>query len=149
MANTFTQLLYHIVFSTKNRCPTIAPKHKEELYGYIWGIHKELDSHLYRIGGTADHVHILASIPKTAAVSELIGKVKANSSKWMRGEANFPDWDGWQDGYGAFTVSWADKEDITEYIRNQEEHHKVTTFHEEFRQMLEKSGVEYDEQYLI
>ena len=148
MANTYTQIYYHIVFSTKNRVRCIGKDHRDPLYGYIWGIHKNLKCHLYRIGGVEDHVHILTSIHPTLSLSKYIEEVKTGSTNWIRRERVIPDWPGWQDGYGAFTAANHDKDAIIEYIKGQEEHHRTVSFREEYEAMLKRAGVEYDPKYL-
>lgn len=148
MANTYTQLLYHIVFSTKNRERAITAERRDDLYRYMWGIHRNLKCHLYRIGGTDDHVHILTSIHPTLALSKYIEQVKTSSTHWVRDENIFPGWPGWQDGYSGFTISNRDKDPVIEYIKGQEAHHLRTTFLEEYRALLAEHGVEFDERYL-
>ena len=149
MPNTYTQILYHIIFSTKDRRRAIRKEHRDDIYRYIWGIHKNLNCHLYRIGGTDDHVHILTSLHPTLALSKYVEKVKTGSTNWIRRENLFSNWPGWQDGYGAFTAAWADKDAIIEYIKGQEEHHRRVTLLDEYRQLLERAGVEFDEKYLM
>ncbi len=149
MANTYTQILYHVVFSVKDRANGIKSERRDDLYAYIWGIHKKLDCHLYRIGGVENHVHILTSLHKSLPLTRYIEQVKTGATGWIRREAVFTNWPGWQDGYGAFTASWSDKDDIIDYIKNQEEHHRKVTFEEEYRALLTKAGIEFDERYLL
>ena len=148
MANTYTQLIYHIVFSTKNRKTAIAKNRREDLYRYIWGIHDKLKCHLYRIGGVDDHVHLLASIHPTVSVSKFVESIKTGSTNWIRREGVFPNWPGWQDGYGAFTHSLADKDRLIEYIKGQEEHHRQVSYLDEFKRTLEQAGVTFDPKYV-
>ena len=148
MANTYTQIFYHVVFSTKNRVPCIAKERRADLYGYLWGIHKNLKCHLYRIGGVDDHVHILTSVHPTVALAEYVEQVKTSSTAWLRRERVFADWPGWQDGYGAFTASADDKDPLIEYIKGQEDHHQTVSFIEEFKALLEAAGIDYDPKYL-
>lgn len=149
MANTYTQLLYHVVFSTKNRVPAITEGRRNDLYAYLWGIHKTLKCHVYRIGGVADHVHIATSIPTTLTISRYIEQIKSGSSGWVNEEQVFPEWQGWQDGYGAFTVSWTAKNSLIEYIKTQEQHHRAVTFEEEYEALMKKMGIDYDPKYLF
>lgn len=149
MANIYTQILYHVVFSVKDRANAIKPDRRDDLYAYIWGIHKKLDCHLYRIGGVENHVHILMSLHKSLPPTRYIEQVKIGSTGWIRRETVFAHWPGWQDGYGAFTASWRDKDDITEYIKSQEEHHRTVTFEEEYRALLMKAEIDFDERYLL
>ena len=149
MPNTYTQLIYHIVFSTKNRQRTLPDGHRDELYRYIWGINQNRNCHLYRIGGIDDHIHILTAIPTTISLADFIREVKTGSSRWLKAKATeFPRFDGWQDGYGAFTVSFREKDAIIEYIKGQAQHHRTESYLDEYRRMLVENGIEYDERYL-
>ena len=148
MANTYTQILYHIVFSTKNRVRAISPERREDLYRCLWGIHRNLKCHLYRIDGVADHVHILTSIHPSLALAKYIEEVKTGSTHWIRKEHIFSDWPGWQDGYADLTLANKDKDGVIEYIKHQEEHHHRTTFMEEYRSLLVEAGIDYDPKYL-
>jgi putative transposase len=149
MANTFTQLFYHIVFSTKERRPLISPERGEELFRYMWGINNNLDCHLYRINAVEDHVHILTHIHPTVALADYIKKVKNGSTSWINKQSVFPHWVGWQDGYAAFTHSIDEKESLTAYIKSQQEHHRKENFVDELKRLLERAGIDYDEKYLL
>ena len=148
MPQSLVKNYVHIVFSTKNRQPFIDQSIKEELHAYLGGTCKELGCPVLAVGGVEDHVHILCMLSRNMALSELVGKVKANSSKWIKtkGEqyANFY----WQNGYGAFSVNPTETEVVIKYIQNQEEHHKKRTFKEEYRLFWKKYKVEYDERYV-
>lgn len=148
MANTYTQILYHIVFSTKNRDRCIAKDRRDDLYRYIWGIVKNLDCHLYRIGGVEDLVHVLSSLHPTQALSKYIENIKTSSTSWIRREAVLENWPGWQDGYAAFTASFDEKDELIDYIKAQEEHHQAVSFDEEYRALLERAGIAFDPKYL-
>ena len=147
--STFTQIYYHIVFATKDRMPALTTDKRETLFRYTWGILKNKDCHLYRIGGVEDHVHILTSLHPTIALSDLVKDIKVATSTWINKENIFPKFSHWQDGYGAFTVSHSDKDAVIEYIKNQEEHHKKVSFKDELRDFLVKHGVKFDEKYLV
>jgi len=147
--STFTQIYYHIAFSTKDRTPALTPDKREDLFRYTWGILKNKDCHLYRIGGVEDHIHILTSLHPTIALSVLVKDIKVATSTWIKKENNSPKFSHWQDGYGAFTVSHSDKDAVIEYIKNQEEHHKKVSFKNELREFLIKHGVTFDEKYLV
>ena len=149
MANTFTQLLYHIVFSTKERRPLIRPVRAEDLWRYIWGINKKLKSHLYRINGVEDHVHILTHIHPTVALAKYLQTVKNSSTSWIAREGVFPHWHGWQDGYAAFTHSIREKEPLTEYIKGQQVHHATESYVDELKRLLAEAGITFDEKYLL
>ena len=146
--STYAQILYHIVFATKNREPVLDKAHRDDLYRFIWGCLEKRRCHLYRIGGIEDHVHILTSLHPTVALSELIKEIKTASSAWIKGHGAFPHFTHWQDGYGAFTQTYEDRHGLIEYIRNQEAHHKKTPFLEEYQLLVEKSGLEWKADYL-
>ena len=148
MPNTYTQLLFHVVFSTKDRQRTLPDSLRELLYRYIWGIHKNLNCHLYRIGGIDDHVHILTATATTVSLADYVKEVKTGSSHWLKEQAEFRRFEGWQDGYGAFTVAFARKDSLIEYIKGQAEYHRTESLMDEYRRMLRENGVAYDEQYL-
>ena len=145
--STYTQILYQIVFSTKNREPVLK-KRQTELYKYFWAILKNKHCHLYRIGGVEDHIHIITHLHPTVALSSLIKDMKIAGSIWIKEENIFPDFNGWQDGYGAFTYSIKDKDRLIEYVKNQKEHHKVKSFKEEYIELLNEHGIKFDEKYL-
>ena len=148
MPNTYTQLLFHVVFSTKNRERTLTDGQRDALYKYIWGIHNNVNCHLDRIGGVDDHVHILTGLPTTLAIAKYVQEIKAGSSRWLKSQANFPRFESWQDGYAAFTVSYRDKDRVIDYIKGQVDHHRQETFLDEYRRMLTENGIVFDERYL-
>ena len=146
---TYTQTLYQIVFSTKNRQPTLIKEKRETLFRYLWGIIKNNKCHLYRINGMEDHLHILTSLHPTVALSDLIKNIKVASSQFIKENQVFPQFDSWQTGYGAFTYSYDAKEHLIEYIKNQEEHHKTITFIDEYQNFLKEFGIEFDDKYFL
>ena len=149
MPGTFTNLLYHLVFSTKERLPLIGESFQEELYKYMGGIIRGEGGVLLEIGGIADHVHLLAKLKPTIAVSDMLRLLKANSSKWINDEQKVKQRKfGWQDGYAAFTVSESQAPRVVRYIRSQEAHHRKLDFKEELIALLKKHRIEYDERYL-
>lgn len=145
--STYTQILYHIVFSTKNRKPVLEKDHRDDLYKYIWGILEKRNCHLYRIGGTEDHVHILCSLHPSIALADLIKEIKVASAKWIKENRRFSDFRHWQGGYGAFTRSIDSKDQIIEYIKTQEQHHAKETSADELKRLLAESKIEYDQKY--
>jgi putative transposase len=145
---TYTQILYHIVFSTKNRERSLTADRREDLFRYIWGIIKNNQSHLYRINGVEDHLHILTSVHPSVCLADLVKDIKTGSSKWIKESSVFPQFTHWQDGYAAFTHSIADKDRLIEYIRNQEEHHRARPFTEELLRLIQEAGIEFDPKYL-
>lgn len=148
MASTLTNLLYHIVFSTKHREPIIGPSIHDNLYAYIGGIIREDGGTLLQVGGMPDHVHIVARFRSDPSVAEMVKTFKAKSSKWMNERHGHEGHFGWQTGYGAFTVSQSQLASVIRYVRNQEKHHRRNSFQDEFRRLLEKNQIEYDERYL-
>ena len=149
MAGTYTNLLYHLVFSTKNRIPMITAKWDDELYAYMGGVIRNLGGVLIEAGGMPDHVHLLAKLKPQPAISDVLREMKASSSKWANeadklGLRKF----GWQDGYGAFTVSESEVPRVRRYIQAQEEHHRRFDFQVEFRGLLDRHNIEYDERYI-
>ena len=147
--STFTQIYYHIIFSTKNRELVLLAEHRKPLFAYIWGIIKNNNGHVYRINGVDDHVHIFTSLHPSVCLADLVKAIKVGSSQWMKSEGLCPHFSHWQDGYGAFTHSNAEKDALVDYIRGQEEHHKKKTFQDELRQFLVDAGVVFDERYLV
>ncbi len=147
--STYTQIYYHIVFSTKNRERVLASDRREELFRYIAGIIQNHDCHVYSIGGVEDHVHVLTHVHPTIALAPLVKDIKVASSHWIGETRAFPNFTHWQDGYAAFTTSHSDKSRIVGYIKGQAEHHKRFSFHEELRKFLVEHGVNFDERYLI
>lgn len=146
MAHTYTDLLAHIIFSTKDRQPLITSDLKPRLHAYICGIVTDIGGKALIVGGIDDHVHLLANLPKTAAPADTMRTIKANSSKWAHDFSGKPF--AWQGGYGAFSVSRSNVDAVYNYIASQEEHHKRMTFQEEYLMLLKKHGIEYDERYL-
>lgn len=147
--STYTQILYQIVFSTKNREHTLVKEKQKELYQYIWGILKNKKCHLYQIGGITDHIHILTHLHPSIALSSIIKDIKLSSNEYIKKQNLFADFKGWQEDYGAFTYSVKDKNNLVNYIKNQEEHHKNKTFKEEFIELLNEHGIEFEEKYLL
>ena len=145
---TYAQRLYHIVYGTKNRKPVLIAAERRRLFGYLHGIIRNLDCHLYRLNGTEDHIHMLVDIHPSVSLADFIRETKADSSRWRRENGIMPRFEYWQEGYGAFTKSWADKDMVIEYIKGQEEHHRKETFLEEFRRLVEEAGMEWDDRFL-
>jgi putative transposase len=107
-----------------------------------------LKCHLYRIGGIDDHFHILTAIPSTMALAKYVQEIKASNSHWLKGQPVFPRFESWQDGYGAFTVSFGEKDGLIEYIKGQAEHHRRESYLDEYRHLLIRHGITFDERYL-
>ena len=147
--STYTQILYQIVFSTKNREKILIKEHREKLFRYIWGILKNKKCVLYQINGIEDHIHIATHIHPTIAVSSLVKDIKIASSVWIKEQDIFPDFTGWQIGYGAFTYSFKEKNVLINYIKKQEQHHQTKNFREEYIELLNDRQIEFDEKYLL
>ena len=147
MPQTFTQLHYHVVFSTKNREPVLTADIRERVWDYLGGIVRGEGGVPILVGGMPDHVHLLATLPQTRAVADVVRQLKAGSSGWAHEQ--FPGsrlW--WQTGYAAFTVSHSGVEKVKRYIERQEQHHRKTTFQDEFRLFLRKHVLEPDEEHM-
>jgi REP element-mobilizing transposase RayT len=139
---------YHCVFSTKERRPLITPGLQERLWPYLGGIARQNEMKAIQIGGVADHVHILLSLPSTLSIAKAMQLIKGGSSKWVH--ESFPEHRlfGWQVKYGAFSVSVSQLDKTVQYIQRQAEHHRKMTFQEEFLALLKKHRINYDERYL-
>lgn len=147
MANTYTSLHYHVIFSTKDRNRWLVPD-IERVWSYIGGIARTHQMTALQVGGVEDHIHALVTAPATLAPSRIAQFLKGESSKWIHEEFRTLRNFAWQDGYGAFTVSKSNLPCVIAYIQNQREHHRKKTFREEYLEFLREHGVEYDERYL-
>ena len=139
MSHTYTSTLFHVVFSTKERRSAIAKP--EKLWAYLAGVARNLGYEALAIGGTQNHVHVLCRLSGDVSVSQAVQKLKSNSSRWLR--ENGP-WIGWQEGYGAFSVSASNADAVRRYIQNQADHHRRRSFEEELAVLLAKSGIAFD-----
>ena len=147
MAQTYAQLLVHVVFSTQDRRPHLTSDLTGRLFPYMAGILRNLEVRLLALNGTADHVHLLLSLPASAALADVVRTLKANSSRWVREEFANKTF-AWQPGYGAFSVSPSHRSPVCRYIERQEEHHRHLDFREELLDFLKRSGIEYDERWV-
>ena len=148
MANTYTSLYYHIVFSTKNRELWIKPDVEQRIWAYLGGIAKQNKMKPLQIGGMDDHVHVLLGAPAVLAPAKIAQLIKGGSSTWIH--ETFPQMKGfgWQDGYGAFTVSKSNVPSLSEYIQGQRDHHRTKSFQEEYLALLKRHEIEFDEGYV-
>jgi putative transposase len=148
MGQSLVQNYLHIVFSTKHRQPLIHAPVESELHSYLGGICNKLECYVLKVGGYTDHVHILCKLSKKIALMKLMEELKGHSSKWIKtkgaGYENFY----WQDGYGAFSVKGSEVDRVIAYIANQHQHHSKKKFQDEYRSILKKFKVEYDERYV-
>src|SRR2546423_6042075 len=147
--HSFVNLLVHCVWSTKNRESLLTDQLRDRLWPYLGGIAKQNKMKTLAIGGVADHVHALVSVPATLSVAKAVQLLKGNSSKWVH--ETFAHLRGfeWQEGYGAFSVGISEVEATIAYIRNQADHHRRRSFREEFAAMLRKHGFDFDESVLM
>lgn len=148
MADSFAQILVHLTFHTKVDTPTILEEHLPRVFEYIGGEVRSLNGIPFAVGGRPDHIHILSTLPKTMTLSDFIMNIKKGASKWIKTVDDRYRLFAWQDGYGAFSVSYANKDRVVGYIANQEEHHKKKTFREEYIEFLKSNNIEYDERYV-
>ena len=148
MAQTLVQIFVHVVFSTKNRADLIAPEIEAELFAYIGGIAANNNSKLVAANGTANHIHLLILLNKTIGLSELVGDIKRNSSRWIKTKDNNFKAFGWQDGFAAFSVGQTQVPMVKEYIVNQKQKHAKQNFEVEMRMFYDKYEIEYDERYV-
>jgi putative transposase len=148
VSQSYTNLIYHLIFSTKDRRPLITNVCEPRLYDYIGGTIRGLGGVSLALNGTEDHVHLLTKLPPNKALSDILRDLKANASGWMHNL--FPEVKefSWQRGYGAFTVSQSNVEEVKRYVSQQKEHHARVSFRDEFIQFLRVNGIEYDERYL-
>jgi REP element-mobilizing transposase RayT len=145
--STYTQILYHIVFATKDRLPALADSRRDDLFRYVTGVIKNSHCKPIWTNGVRDHVHSLLSLHPTVALADLLKDIKVASSIWVKENHVFPNFVGWQEGYGAFTFSLRDEPGLIAYLKRQEEHHRRVSFEEEYRKLLHDAGVEIDETY--
>ena len=148
MPQSLTNVLLHIIFSTKDREPLIKPEIESDLYAYINGILKKLSCPPIAMGGTKNHIHILCTLSRTLSISTVLEEIKKSSSKWVKTRGNAFTRFYWQAGYGAFSIGESTVADLKKYIARQKEHHQTVSFQDEFRAFLGKYRVDYDEKYV-
>ncbi len=149
MADTYSQIYYHIVFAVRNRESFIIPKIKNELYKYITGVVTNQKQKLIAINGMPDHVHLLINCKPSIKLSDLVKEIKEHSSKYINSQKIIKGCFYWQSGFGAFSVSKREIGKVINYIDNQEEHHKTNTFKKEYYDFLQEQGIEYKEEHLF
>ena len=143
-------LYYHIVWRTKRSQRTISQDHERQLYAYIFGFCDRKGCKLIRVGGMPDHIHMLVAIRPDIAVSDFMRILKSETSKWLNSQpALFPHFDGWGNGYAAFTYSESQKEVVRRYIINQKSHHSTYSFREEYEAMLREWGLDPKQDALL
>ena len=149
MANTYSNLFYHIVFSTKGRKDLIDRNVEERVWAYIGGIARKHQLIAIQVGGIENHIHVLILAKPKIAPSQIVQWLKGESSRWIH--ETFPELAKfeWQDGFGVFSVSKSNVPDVVEYIKNQREHHQKQTFEDEYLSMLKLNGIDYEERYVF
>lgn len=148
MPQSLASILVHLVFSTKNRETRLDDSVRDELHAYIGGVIRNGGGVLYRAGSVSDHIHLLISLPRTMAPSELVKEIIVSATKWLKEkDRKFAGFQ-WQAGYGMFSISPSHRDALERYISNQAEHHRKIDFQEEYRRLLTKYGVEWNEQYV-
>ena len=148
MAQSLSNVLLHIVFSTKHRRPWIARDVEQELFKYLATICSTLGCPAHAIGGADDHIHVACSLSRTVTISKLVQELKQDSSKWIKTKGERLADFAWQNGYGAFSIGQSQLDDLRGYIATQREHHRRVTYQEEYRRICEKYGVALDERFV-
>ena len=148
MPQSLSNILLHFVFSTRNREPLIYPELEPELYAYIAAIHKNMACPLLKIGGTENHLHIFCRLERVVTVSKLLEEVKKSSSKWIKEKDQRLARFAWQAGYGAFSIGMSNVDALKAYIVQQKDHHRHRSFEDEYRELLKKYHVQWDENYV-
>jgi REP element-mobilizing transposase RayT len=148
MPQSLALVIVHLGFSTKDRQPLLGASVRPSLHAYLATVARNIGCECYRVGGVADHVHLAVQLPRTLTIAGVVEELKTSSSKWLKTQATGLAAFAWQRGYGAFSVSPSDLDALRSYIDSQEEHHRVKTFQEEYRALLVKSAVEFDERYV-
>lgn len=149
MANTYTQIYIHVVFAVTTRACVIRPEHKEDLQKYITGIVTHRNQKLIAINCMPDHTHVLIGLKPDQSVSDLIGRIKTGSTNHINGKRWIGCRFSWQEGFGVFSVSQSHLDTVIRYIRNQEKHHRRKTFHDEYRDFLDRHRLSFDERYVF
>lgn len=146
MPQSLANVLIHLVFSTRDRCPYLTREIREELFPYLGGLFRNIECPVLQIGGVEDHVHILFRLSRTITLAQVVEKTKSSTSKWLKTKG-YHDF-AWQAGYGAFSVSQSQAGHVVAYIQGQEDHHRVLSFQDELRALFTEAGIELDERYV-
>jgi len=147
--STHTSIVYHIIWTPFKRKPIMSKDTRQDMFNYIYGILQNKNCHAYRINGVEDHLHIATSIHPSISLAALVKDIKLATSQMIKSSDLFPGFEGWQEGYAAFTRSYSSLDDLVNYIKNQEEHHKKVSFMDEYKQLLKEHGVAFDPKYLL
>jgi REP element-mobilizing transposase RayT len=146
MPQSLSNILIHLIFSTKNRNPLIRPELRDELQAYLGGVLANMSCPVLVLGGVEDHMHILFQLSRTLSMAKVVEEVKTSSSRWLKTKGINDFY--WQTGYGAFSIGRSEVGAVSNYIRTQEEHHRKISFQDEYRQLLSDFGIEFDERYV-
>ena len=146
--STYTQIIYQVIFGTKKREKNLTSPNREELFKYITGILQSKKCHVYRINGVEDHLHIVFYLHPSVSLASLVKDIKMATNMYIKSTQLFPDFKGWQEGYGAFTYTIKEKDRLIEYVKNQEAHHYKRTFVDEYVDLLQEHEIAFDEKYL-
>ena len=147
MSSSLVKIDVHLMFHVKSNGVTMRSQDLPRIFSYIAGIAKGVGSTSFTVGGVNDHVHVLASLPKSMSILEFVRTIKSESSMWIKSHDPYYRQFAWQDGYGAFSVSPSVLPKTVEYIENQPRHHERRSFNDEYRTLLEASGIKFDERY--
>ena len=148
MPQSLSKVIIHVIFSTKNREPWLDLDIRPRMHAYLATICRDLGGEALRVGGVADHIHIVTTLPRTVSQAHMIEQLKKTSSKWIKTiETRYRNFF-WQRGYGTFSVSPSQLDTVLQYVQTQEEHHRSRTFQEEYRELLRRHGIEFDEQHV-
>jgi REP element-mobilizing transposase RayT len=148
MPQSLSQVIVHIVFSTKDRQEWLDAAISPRIHAYLATVCRDHDCEAYRVGGVADHVHLAVRLGRTISQADLIETIKTSSSAWIKKQGDAHHSFFWQRGYGAFSVGFSQLDNLIHYIDTQEEHHRTKTFQEEYRELLRKYHIEFDERYV-
>jgi putative transposase len=148
MSQSLSKLYVHLIFSTRGREPLLLGALRGKTHAYLASILNNHDCPAIRVGGTSNHVHALFRLSKNRALAVVVEEIKTSSSRWIKRQGRWLGGFHWQNGYGGFSVSAGEVEQVVEYIDQQEAHHRSLSFQDEFRQFLERYGAEYDERYV-
>ena len=148
MPQSLARILVHLIFSTKNREPSLSPDLQVELHPYLASVLDNDGCSSLQVGGVEDHVHLLFGLPRTLTIAQVVENVKISSSRWIKTKGASLAHFYWQAGYGAFSVSQSNAAAVIQYIQGQAEHHRRETFQDEFRKILRRYQISYDEKYV-
>lgn len=148
MPQSLSKVIVHVVFSTKDREPWLDAPVRQQMHAYLATVCRDMDCDAFRVGGMADHIHIVGTLPRTLSQAAMLEGIKTSSSKWIKSVDSKYAGFSWQRGYGAFSVSASDLDSVLHYVTTQAEHHRHRSFQDEYRELLGRHGVTFDERYV-